>query len=133
MANTPIIIGAGMGGLASGIYGQRVDQILTKNNKAVGVRLADGTEHRADLVISDADGRKTILNLLEGKYMDEKIKGYCAEPAAETSKARSSSRSRDQATDDYPLETPILRYFSPFFSSSRVRPAYASAVATSRG
>ena len=66
-------------------YRQKVVKILTEEDKAVGVRLADGSEHRADLVISDADGRKTILDLLEGKYMDERIKGYCAEPADETS------------------------------------------------
>jgi len=51
----------------------------------VGARLIDGSEHYADLVISDADGRKTILDLLAGKYMDERIKGYCADPADETS------------------------------------------------
>ncbi len=66
-------------------YRQKAVKILTENNRAVGVRLADGSEHRADFVISDADGRKTILDLLEGKYMDERIKSYCAEPADETS------------------------------------------------
>ena len=50
----------------------------------MGVRLADGSEHRADLVISDADGRKTILELLDGRYMDDRIRGYCAEPPDET-------------------------------------------------
>ena len=66
-------------------YGQRVAKILTENGRAVGVRLADGSEHRADIVISDADGRRTILDLLEGKYMDERIQSYCAEPPDETS------------------------------------------------
>ncbi len=66
-------------------YRQKVVRILTENARAVGVRLEDGSEHRADLVISDADGRKTILDLLEGKYRDERIRGYCAEPADETS------------------------------------------------
>ncbi len=66
-------------------YRQKAVKILTEGNRAVGVRLADGSEHRADVVISDADGRKTILDLLEGKYVDERIKGYCAEPADETS------------------------------------------------
>jgi phytoene dehydrogenase-like protein len=66
-------------------YGQKVETILTEDGKAVGVRLADGSEHGADLVISDADGRKTILDLLEGRYLDERIRGYCADPPDETS------------------------------------------------
>jgi phytoene dehydrogenase-like protein len=65
-------------------YGSRVEKILVENNRAVGVRLTDGSEHRADVVISNADGRKTIMNLLEGKYVNEKIRSYCAEPADET-------------------------------------------------
>lgn len=52
-------------------YGGKVERILTENDKAVGVRLADDREHRADFVISDADGRRTILEMLEGRYMDK--------------------------------------------------------------
>ena len=44
-----------------------------ENGKAVGIRLEDGTEERADMVISAADGRATIFNMLDGKYVDEKI------------------------------------------------------------
>jgi phytoene dehydrogenase-like protein len=66
-------------------YGRKVEKILTENDKAVGVRLTDGSEHYAGLVISDADGRRTILEMLDGKYMDERIRGYCADPPDETS------------------------------------------------
>ena len=62
----------------------RVERILVEDDKAVGVRLADGTEHRSDIVISDADGRKTILELLEGRYADARVRGMCREPADET-------------------------------------------------
>jgi phytoene dehydrogenase-like protein len=65
-------------------YGQRVDKILVENGKAVGVRLADGSEHRADFIISNADGRRTIMKMLDGKYVNEKISGYCADPPDET-------------------------------------------------
>lgn len=65
-------------------YDSRVEKILVENNKAVGVRLADGSEHRADVIISNADGRKTIMDLLGGKYLDEKIRTACAEPPDET-------------------------------------------------
>jgi phytoene dehydrogenase-like protein len=38
----------------------------------------------SDIVISDADGRRTIMELLEGKYLNEQIRGYCSEPVDET-------------------------------------------------
>jgi len=41
---------------------------------AVGVRLADGHEQRADVVVSAADGYSTIFKLLGGRYVDEKTK-----------------------------------------------------------
>lgn len=54
----------------------RVEKILVENDKAVGIRLADGTEHRGDIVISAADGHTTIFDMLDGKYIDDKIRGY---------------------------------------------------------
>jgi phytoene dehydrogenase-like protein len=62
----------GLGGSVH--YNARVERILVENDRAVGVRLADGSEHRADWVISAADGRTTIFDMLEAKYIDEKIK-----------------------------------------------------------
>jgi phytoene dehydrogenase-like protein len=50
----------------------------------VGIRLADGSEHRADIVVSNADGRKTILNMLDGEYMNETVRGYSTPNADET-------------------------------------------------
>ena len=61
-------------------YNSRVERILVENGRAAGVRLADGSEHRADVVISDADGRKTIMELLEGRFADGRIRQECAEP-----------------------------------------------------
>ena len=55
-------------------YNERVEKILVENGKATGVRLADGKNHRADFVISAADGRSTIFDMLEGKFLDEKIR-----------------------------------------------------------
>ncbi|ADY54523.1 amine oxidase [Syntrophobotulus glycolicus DSM 8271] len=60
---------------------KRVTKIITGNGRAVGVRLDDGTEEFADVIISNADGRKTLLELLDGRYMDKRLKAYCAEPA----------------------------------------------------
>jgi phytoene dehydrogenase-like protein len=59
-------------------YRARVDKILVEGDRAVGVRLGDGAEHRADYVISAADGRTTIFDMLEGRYVDDKVRGYYA-------------------------------------------------------
>jgi len=47
-------------------YGATVEKILVENDRAVGVRLADGSEHRADIVVSAADGYSTIFKMLDG-------------------------------------------------------------------
>ena len=56
---------------------KKVVKILTENNRACGVKLEDGTHHKADFVVSNADGRKTILELLGGQYMNKKVVRYC--------------------------------------------------------
>ncbi|MDD5168259.1 MAG: NAD(P)/FAD-dependent oxidoreductase [Syntrophales bacterium] len=68
-------------------YRQKVETILVKNDRAVGIRLDDGTEHRADIVISNADGRKTIINMLGGKYTSPLISAYNADPPDESTMA----------------------------------------------
>jgi phytoene dehydrogenase-like protein len=78
-------------------YNDRVVKILTeadpsgRGDRAVGVRLEpppgrpgapaarSGAEHRADAVVSAADGRTTIFDMLEGKYVNDKIRGYYKE------------------------------------------------------
>lgn len=61
-------------------YNSEVAKILTEKNKAVGIKLKSGTEILSDIVISDGDGRKTLMNLLDSKYMDKHTKAYCQEP-----------------------------------------------------
>jgi phytoene dehydrogenase-like protein len=58
----------------------RVEKILVENDRAVGIKLDDGTEHRADWVVSAADGRTTIFNMLDGKYVDDAIKNRYDNP-----------------------------------------------------
>lgn len=55
-------------------FKSNISEILIENNKAVGVRLDDGTELRADYVISAADGYTTIYGLLKGKYLSDEVK-----------------------------------------------------------
>jgi phytoene dehydrogenase-like protein len=75
-------------------YRSRVDEILVdthpacpdhsqgKSNgrapRAVGVRLADGSEHHADVIISAADGYTTIFDMLDGDYLNDQIRAYYA-------------------------------------------------------
>jgi phytoene dehydrogenase-like protein len=65
-------------------YRSRVAEILVETgpegqDRAVGVRLTDGTEHRADVVISAADGHATLFELLKGKYVSDEVRGYYQE------------------------------------------------------
>ncbi len=55
-------------------YGAEVVEIIMENDRAAGVQLADGTEHRADLVVSAADGHSTIFKMLHGRYVDQGIR-----------------------------------------------------------
>ena len=64
----------GLGGKVN--YASKVEKILVEDNRAVGIKLEDGSEHKADYVVSAADGHSTIFDLLEGKYVDETIRGY---------------------------------------------------------
>jgi phytoene dehydrogenase-like protein len=57
-------------------YNSRVTKVLVENNRAVGIRLEDGSEHRADYVVSAADGHATIFEMLEEKYIDDTIRDY---------------------------------------------------------
>lgn len=61
----------GLGGEIN--YKSKIAKILVENDKAVGIQQADGTEHYSDIVISAADGRTTIFEMLEGKYVNDKI------------------------------------------------------------
>lgn len=51
-------------------YNSKVVKIITANGKAAGVQLQDGSEHRADRIVSAADGYTTLFNMLENKYGD---------------------------------------------------------------
>lgn len=57
-------------------YGKKVDKVIVRDDRAVGVRLADGTEHLSDHVVSAADGYATIYQMLDGKYVDPLIDAY---------------------------------------------------------
>lgn len=60
-------------------YHSRVEQVLVEDDRAVGVRLADGSEHRAGRVVSAADGHSTIFAMLGGRYADDEARRPYAE------------------------------------------------------
>lgn len=57
-------------------YKSKVTKIITENNSAKGIILENGVTHNSDIVVSAADGFYTIFKMLEGKYLNEKIRDY---------------------------------------------------------
>ena len=49
--------------------GSRVDSVITREGRAVGVALEDGTEFRAPVVVSALDPRRTFLDLVEPREL----------------------------------------------------------------
>ena len=93
-------------------YKSRVEKILVENDRAVGVRLTDGTEHRADVVISAADGRTTIFDMLGGQYVNADIRGYydgwrVYQPYIQVSLGVARDLSDEPHSVIYPLEEPV--------------------------
>lgn len=62
-------------------YNQRISKIIVKEKKAVGVETEDGEKHYADIVISACDGRTTLFDMLEGKYISPPWKEIFKKPA----------------------------------------------------
>jgi phytoene dehydrogenase-like protein len=56
-------------------YNAQVEKILVKDGHAVGVRLYNDDVHHADYVISAADGRGTIFDMLDGDFTNRKLQG----------------------------------------------------------
>lgn len=57
-------------------YKARVRRIVVEEDIAKGIQLAKGEVHRADIVISAADGHCTIYDMLEGKYVRSEIQRH---------------------------------------------------------
>ena len=68
----------GLGGTVH--YSRRVRRILLDGNKAVGLELEGGQRVSADIVISAADGRTTLYELLAGQYLTPKLKAMYEQP-----------------------------------------------------
>jgi phytoene dehydrogenase-like protein len=94
-------------------YRSRVVKILTRDDRAVGVRLEDGSEHRADFVISAADGHSTLFDLLDRRFLDERLRSrYHYVPVAKSILQISLGIDIDLSAEppvlSFPLKQPIL-------------------------
>jgi phytoene dehydrogenase-like protein len=98
-------------------YNSKIKKIITSKEKAIGVLLEDGNEVKADIVISAADGYETIFNMLQGKFINRKIKRIYTEQALipswlQVSVGVNLDLSQDISTRSiynlYELETPIV-------------------------
>ena len=54
-------------------YKSRAADVIIRNDRAAGVRLEDGTEHLADIVVWAGDGHKLIFDILGGRYLNEEV------------------------------------------------------------
>ncbi|HUA38508.1 MAG TPA: NAD(P)/FAD-dependent oxidoreductase [Candidatus Sulfopaludibacter sp.] len=55
-------------------YKARVASVIVENNRAIGVRCDDGTVVRAATVVSCADGHATIFKMLDGRFLNRRIR-----------------------------------------------------------
>ena len=55
-------------------YKAKVTSVIVENNRATGVRCDDGTVVPASTVVSCADGHTTIFKMLDGRFVDKKIR-----------------------------------------------------------
>ncbi|RLB30397.1 MAG: hypothetical protein DRG87_05240 [Deltaproteobacteria bacterium] len=57
-------------------YKSRVEKVIVEDDCAEGIQLDNGDTHIADIVISAADGYSTIYQMLDGRYVNEKLRDY---------------------------------------------------------
>ena len=56
------------------VYRSKVEKVLVKKGRAVGLALEGGQKVHGDLVISASDGRAAIFDLLDGKFVSNKLR-----------------------------------------------------------
>ncbi len=123
-------------------YEARVRSILVEDDRAVGVRLSDGTEQRADIVVSNANGHATIFEMLGGRYTSPAIEAYYGAPEdrIEMGIHVSLGVARDLPAEPHafvlPLEKPVViadevrhrLYVEPFAFDRTLAPAGKAAL-----
>jgi phytoene dehydrogenase-like protein len=93
-------------------YKSRVADVLVENGRAIGVKLADGSEVRADEIIWAADGHSLIFDMLGGRYVDDRIrtvyeKWIPVRPVVHVCLGVARDMSKEPARVGFELEQPI--------------------------
>ncbi len=95
----------------------RVADILVEEgasgDRAVGVRLDDGSEVRADYVVSACDGYDVLFTMLEGRYCTNKVRKYydslpIAGPIVQVSVGVARDMSDVPHSINFPMQRPCL-------------------------
>jgi phytoene dehydrogenase-like protein len=55
-------------------YNQKVEEIIVENDKAIGIRLSNGQEHFADIIVGACDGYSLVMKMLKGRYLNNTYK-----------------------------------------------------------
>jgi phytoene dehydrogenase-like protein len=100
-------------------YKSRVTRILVddalgdeRNGRVTGIQIEDGTPHYGDIVISACDGRTTIFNLLNGRYVNDTVRAYYrdlipAKSILQVSLGVAEDFSGESPMASFPLREPI--------------------------
>lgn len=93
-------------------YGQAVEEILVEGDRAAGLRLAGGAELPAEVVISAADGRTTLFDMLGGRYLTRELRRWYAEfppfpPLIQVSLGLDRDLSAEPHASRYLLDEPL--------------------------
>ncbi len=94
-------------------YNSKVSTILHENSSTKGIKLENGKNYYSDIVVSAADGYDTIFRMLEGQFLDEKIKDYYSNYETFPSYLQVSFGVRQTFNDSphllyFPLSTPLI-------------------------
>jgi len=97
-----------------------VERILTRDGRAVGVRLADGEEIAADVVLSNADPKRTFLTLMDESQLPPPLAGQIRRLKTDVSYLKFHA-----ALDELPDFTHYLgdRYDERFLVQVRICPS----------
>jgi phytoene dehydrogenase-like protein len=90
----------------------RVKDVIVENDHAVGVRLEDDTEQRADFVVWAGDGRRVIFDIFGGRYLSDEIQRMYSEwipvsPLVHVAIGIARDMSKEPPRLIYELEKPI--------------------------
>jgi len=101
-------------------YKSKVEEVLVEEDRAVGVRLADGSYHNADRVISTADGMYTIYTMLNGMYTNRFIDEYYKNPPDDSTMSLIVSLGVRREMKDEPRAITLL-LDEPLYIGDRMR------------